>query len=691
MANGKTQYALEKGTELCSLSKNILGIPSGEKRVYTIEKTLGQGGFGITYLATGKIGNITQTFAIKEFFVKGQCWREAGNSRMMFPEAVEAQRDVKEWLHEFENEAELLNRICKNTPNIVQVNEVFRANNTAYYVMEYLEGGSLRDIVKQGSLQEDTALSYILPIVKAVHVLHTMEQPLLHCDIKHDNIMLRRHLTGVIEPVLIDFGESRHFSENGSLTTTHTTAGCSRGFAPMEQYLGITTFSPQVDVYALAATLYYIVTGDEPPFADDVTEERIRGKLPERLSGSLKNSIIHGMQKDKSKRTCDTRTFYKEISGKDIEGDKQTKAIVISELPIGHILRNNGKQYEIVSVVCQDSFYIRYKATCVDDGKSLSSGHTQRIRYDIYELFDKEKCHRQEDKSVIADGNITISQKHFLNLCKKVTAGEVKATFRNASNLGWVTFTNNNTYYLVDTHHRKSLPWKQIYTYGGICIGSVLLIFVAIDRLKEVKRMELQKMSLKLTNAIASNNTDSLKIFAEDYDSARAYLPYAQICLNNGDLKTARIYATKAEEAVPKDSLKILNLRAAIIEKESNASTGNQQKVKEDNAQEEITSTPLIDSEKTNDNIDTDTKTELTDAQIIKNAIKKTDIATLSSYAKKGNKEAAAFLANHYVKNRSKESLLKAWDFAKIAGGDTKSTIYKIITEEWEMPAEMLN
>lgn len=374
MANDKIQYALEKGTELRTSSKNLLGIPTGEKRVYTIEKPLGQGGFGITYLATRKIGNIAQVFAIKEFFVKGQCWREEGNPRMMFPEAVEAKQDVKEWLHEFENEAELLNQTCKQTPNIVQVNEVFRANDTAYYVMEYLEGGSLRDIVKrQGALQEKVALSYILPVVKAVHMLHTMKQPLLHCDIKHDNIMLRKHVDGVIEPVLIDFGESRHFNEKGDLTTTHTTAGCSRGFAPMEQYLGVTTFIPQVDVYALAATMYYAVTGDEPPFADDVTETRVLGKLPTGLSDSLKKAIVHGMQKDKEQRTHDTQTFYKEVSGIDVEEYGQTNTIVSPELPIGYSLKNKGKRYLIASVSCHEEFYIRYKAACVDEDYNPSS------------------------------------------------------------------------------------------------------------------------------------------------------------------------------------------------------------------------------------------------------------------------------------------------------------------------------
>lgn len=567
MANDKIQYALEKGTELHSSSKKLLGIPTGEERVYTIEKTLGQGGFGITYLATRKIGNITQVFAIKEFFVKGQCWREAGDSRMMFPEAVEAKRDVKEWLHEFENEAELLNKICKETPNIVQVNEVFRANDTAYYVMEYLEGGSLRDIVKEGALPENIALSYILPVVKAVYMLHTMEQPLLHCDIKHDNIMLRKHINGVIEPVLIDFGESRHFNKEGNLTTTHTTAGCSRGFAPMEQYLGITTFSPQVDVYALAATLYYIVTGDEPPFADDVTEERIRRKLPVSLSDSLKDAIVHGMQKDKDKRTCDTRTFYKEVSGKDI-GDVRPETIVSPELPIGYSLKNKGKQYEIVSVSCRESYYIRYRVTCVDEGKISPHGQTRRVQYDIYELFDKKNNRRQEDKSVIAEGNTYDSRKLFLNLCKKISKGEINGDFRDDSNLGWVTFASNNTFYLVDTHYKKPLPWKRILTYSGVGIGSVFFVVGAINVYNSIKD-ESREMSQRLTNAITSNIPDSLRIFAEDYDSVRAYLPYAKICLDNGEIEKAKIYANKADKSSPKDSMAILSLYLDIKGKES--------------------------------------------------------------------------------------------------------------------------
>lgn len=568
MANDKIQYALEKGTELRTSSKNMLGIPTGEKRVYTIEKPLGQGGFGITYLATRKIGNIAQVFAIKEFFVKGQCWRKAGNPRMMFPEAVEAKHDVKEWLHEFENEAELLNQICKRTPNIVQVNEVFRSNDTAYYVMEYLEGGSLRDVIKQGALQEEVALSYILPVVKAVHMLHTMEQPLLHCDIKHDNIMLRKHIDGVIEPVLIDFGESRHFNEKGVLTTTHTTAGCSRGFAPMEQYLGVTTFIPQVDVYALAATLYYAITGDEPPFADDVTETRVLGKLPLGLSETLKKAIVHGMQKDKDKRTSDARTFYKEISGNDIEEPGQTTTIVSSELPVGYSLKNKEKRYLIASVASHEKFYIRYKAACVDEEYDPSSRTRLSVHYDVYEFFDEQNNRRIEDKSVVVDGNTDIAQDLFLRLCKKITKGEINGVFYNTSGQGWITVSSNNTFYIiVDTHYRRPLPWKRILTYGGIGMGSVLLALGIINIYNGIQK-EKWEMSQKLTNAIITNNADSLRIFAEEYDSIRAYIPYAQICLDNGDTKTARIYIDKAEKETPKDSLDIITLNVRIFEKE---------------------------------------------------------------------------------------------------------------------------
>lgn len=702
MANDKIQYALKKGTELHSSSKNLLGISVGEEKVYTIEKAMGQGGFGITYLATRKIGNITQAFAVKEFFVKGMCWREDGKSRMMYPEAAEAKQNVKEWLSEFEKEGEILNQICKKTPNIVQVNEVIRANDTAYYVMEYLEGGSLRDVVKQGALQEDIAMSYVLPIVKAVHIMHTMKQPLLHCDIKHDNIMLRKHIDGVVEPVLIDFGESRHFNEKGNLTTTHTTIGCSRGFAPMEQYLGITTFTPQVDVYALAATLYYVVTGDEPPFADDVTEKRILEKLPAGISDSLKKAIVHGMQKDKEKRTKDTGLFYQELCGCSIDGAQPPGSIVRSELPIGYALYcNNGKRYEIVSVVSNDSFFIRYKVACGDSGNDLS-GSTRRAQFDIYEFFDKQNHRRQENKSVVAKGNVDAAHGLFLGLCKKITKGAISKSFQEESNVGWITFSSNNTYYIVDTHYRKPLPWKRILTYSGICMGSILLVYGAIsiyDNIKESKQKEAQQQSLRLTEAIDSNDAAVLQEFAEEYDSTRAYLPYALICLENGDFETAERFANDSLKRVikqKKDSIEQrfdslfyaaksqYDAKQYLLAQETLNKIDNEfisrQKVKDlvanieqqlhmPSVQEQVPVT--TEKENKPDNTPTVTKS---DDELYKEAMRKSDWKSIKALADKGYTKAYVPLAKHYLNSPSTHSLASEYAHkakrSGIAGAD---------------------
>ena len=198
-------------------------------------------------------------------------------------------------------------------------------------------------------------------------------------------------------------------------------------------------------------------------------------------------------------------------------------------------MKNKGKQYEIVSVSCRESYYIRYRVTCVDEGKVSSHGQTRRVQFDIYELFDKKGSRRHADKSVISEGNINASRKLFLSLCKKITKGEINGEFRDDSNIGWVTFASNNTFYLVDTHYRKPLSWKKILTYTRVGIGSVLLCVGAISLYNSIKVKQFE-MSRKLTEAVATNNAEVLQEFAVKYDSTRAYLPYALICFHNGDL-----------------------------------------------------------------------------------------------------------------------------------------------------------
>lgn len=238
---------------------------------YRIESVLGCGGFGITYLATAniKVGNVSLKgkFAIKEHFVSSDCEREPDSSRVVYSNP--AKERVENSRKDFISEAKRLHKIGVSHPNIVKVNEVFEANNTAYYVMEYLEGESLRSFVnKNGGMKEDKLSSIMNPIIEAVQYLH--ENRMTHLDIKPDNIMLTQDDNGKVRPVLIDFGLSKHYDKNGMPTSTINTLGCSDGYAPIEQYAGITTFSPSADIYALGATMWFCLTGRNPKKSTDV-------------------------------------------------------------------------------------------------------------------------------------------------------------------------------------------------------------------------------------------------------------------------------------------------------------------------------------------------------------------------------------------------------------------------------------
>lgn len=226
------------------------------KRIYTVEQVLGQGGFGITYKVSAniKVENVTVRtfFAVKEFFMSDSC--ERSNNSVCYSSPVKDK--VEEGKADFFAEAQRLNKISLNHSNIIHVNEVFEANNTVYYVMEYLDGGSLRSYVhKNGVLLEKQALDFMLPIMKAADVLH--QNKMTHLDIKPDNIMLKHDAdSNKVVPVLIDFGLAKHYDEKGKPTSRIRNLGCSDGYAPIEQYTGIYTFTPQADVYALAATYF---------------------------------------------------------------------------------------------------------------------------------------------------------------------------------------------------------------------------------------------------------------------------------------------------------------------------------------------------------------------------------------------------------------------------------------------------
>lgn len=265
----ENSQALAAGTRLQS-----------SKRTYTIESMLGQGGFGITYLATTEMRmehfEVEVKCALKEFFVGDMCERAEGSSDVK--SYARLSERVKTLRKGFLSEAHRLEKISGLSRNVVRVSEVFEANSTAYYVMEYINGPTLSSYIRDKGRLTDREVKRILgPISNALRVLH--DNRMTHLDVKPENIMLATEKNGALRPVLIDFGLAKHYDEKGNATSTLNAMGFSDGYAPIEQYTGITTFSPESDVYALAATMYHALTGHRLPKASEVDLNEVAKNL----------------------------------------------------------------------------------------------------------------------------------------------------------------------------------------------------------------------------------------------------------------------------------------------------------------------------------------------------------------------------------------------------------------------------
>ena len=222
---------------------------------YRIERVLGQGGFGITYLAEQPL--LHRYVAIKEFFMKDYCSRDETTQTMLTSQTGNG-KQVEQYRRKFLKEAQNLAKL--NHPNIIKVIEVFEDNGTVYYSMPFLTGGSLNDYVnKNGVLPEEKAMKYVRQISSALKYMHE-DKHICHYDVKPQNIMLNDKGNAV----LIDFGISKNYDINGH-ETSMTPVGVSDGYAPVEQYQqDVDEFSPASDVYALGATLYFLLHGKRP-------------------------------------------------------------------------------------------------------------------------------------------------------------------------------------------------------------------------------------------------------------------------------------------------------------------------------------------------------------------------------------------------------------------------------------------
>lgn len=292
---------------------------------YKILKVLGQGGFGITYLAEQTM--LERKVAIKEFFMKDFCERSEETSHITL--GTESSRETaNRFRDKFLKEARNIAKF--DHPGIVRIYDIFEENGTAYYVMDYIAGESLGDMIKRsGAIPEAEATRYIIQAAEALAYIH--ERKMNHLDIKPANIMINRKN----ESVLIDFGLSKQYDAGGQQTST-TPVGISEGYAPMEQYKkgGVGEFSPQTDIYALGATFFKLLTGKTPPSASDVNEDGLPVEELEAKGVSRKaiETICGAMKSRKKDRMQNVREFIEGLQGEVVsESEDDIEATVVSE------------------------------------------------------------------------------------------------------------------------------------------------------------------------------------------------------------------------------------------------------------------------------------------------------------------------------------------------------------------------
>lgn len=278
---------------------------------YIIGKVLGYGGFGVTYI--GWDGKLEQKVAIKEYLPGEFSTRMPGQSTVTVFNGEKSEQ-FRDGMKKFIDEAKRLAKF-KNEDGIVKIFDSFEENDTAYIIMEYLDGETLTSYLqREKTIPEDKAISMLMPVMRSLQTVHA--EGLLHRDIAPDNIFLTK--TGEVK--LIDFGASRF------ATTSHSrslTVIIKPGFSPEEQYRSRGDQGAYTDVYALAATMYKMITGTTPP---DAIERRMQyetkqkdvliepHKLNKDISLNRENALLNALNVRIEDRTPDIKSFIHELN-----------------------------------------------------------------------------------------------------------------------------------------------------------------------------------------------------------------------------------------------------------------------------------------------------------------------------------------------------------------------------------------
>lgn len=280
---------------------------------YLLGKVLGYGGFGITYLGWDLILN--SKLAVKEYLPQGVATRVVGQTTVTAFSTGDAQDNFAYGLNKFLDEARALAQFMDH-PGIVGVRDFFQANNTAYLVMQYMEGMTFKDYLQEkgGTIPVDMALNVMMPAMDALREVH--QKGIVHRDISPDNIYIIAN--GQVK--LLDFGAARHAVGEHSKSLSII---LKAGYAPEEQYRSRGEQGPWTDVYAVAATLYRAITGKIPPEAlDRMFKDTL--ELPSHLgvaiSPDMEAALVQALAVKASNRFQSIEAFQKALDRNQTAG-----------------------------------------------------------------------------------------------------------------------------------------------------------------------------------------------------------------------------------------------------------------------------------------------------------------------------------------------------------------------------------
>ena len=273
---------------------------------YLIGRTIGAGGFGITYIAWDTV--LDKKVAIKEYFPTEFCTRMLGDSEVCAYDG-EKTFQFEAGLNSFVDEALRLAKL-NNLPNIVHIYDSFAANCTAYIIMEYVDGKTLMQILKEnGPLPYEKVVEYIVPVLDVLDKVH--QENIIHRDIAPDNIKVNPNG----EVVLLDFGSARN-------ATTHNSKSLSvlvkPGYSPWEQYRSQGNQGPWTDVYAIGAVMYHLITGKLPQDSSErIVNDELKppSELGFEVSENVENTIMNALNVKLEYRLQSAKEFSEALRG----------------------------------------------------------------------------------------------------------------------------------------------------------------------------------------------------------------------------------------------------------------------------------------------------------------------------------------------------------------------------------------